>query len=72
MPFPYKFSARGAPQPISGKLEKIILPHDQAILINRMVVGIFIDMQDRPLADIMAACYISGAQHAIAIQREEE
>ena len=62
--FPSKFAPRGSVPPITGNLDSIKLDDEQRQLIDRITVGIFIDMQNKPLADIFAACYISGVNHA--------
>jgi hypothetical protein len=68
--FPRKHSARGASQPITGELARIRLEADQAALVENIVIGLFLDMQDKPLTDILTACYLTGANHAICAQHQ--
>lgn len=63
--FPTKFAPRRSEQPIRGDLSSVIVDDEQRHLINRITVGLFLDLQNKPLADILAACYITGANHAI-------
>ena len=69
--FPSKFAPRGAEKPITGPLESVRLSDDQKHLIDRITVGLFLDMQNKPLADIFAACYISGLNHGMSIATKD-
>ncbi len=64
-PFPSKFAPRGSSQPIRGKLDRIKMTTEQRELIDRIVVGLFIDLQNEPLADILTACYVTGLNHGV-------
>lgn len=69
--FPTKYAPRGKEQPIRGKLDSVKLTDDHRELVCRITMGLFLDMQNRPLADILAACYVSGMHHAIASLTEK-
>jgi len=68
--FPSKFAPRGVEKPITGPLDKVTLTPDQRQLIDRITVGLFLDMQNEPLADIFSACYISGMNHGMSVMKE--
>ena len=69
--FPRKYAQRGAQQPIQGRLSSMKLEQDHKDLIDRITIGLFLDMQNKPLADILAACYMSGVQHAMSVLKEQ-
>ena len=70
--FPRKHAQRGASQPICGKLSEARLPEGSKDLIDRITIGVFLDMQNQPLADILAACYLTGVNHAIESMKDAD
>jgi hypothetical protein len=61
--FPRRSYLKNRAQPITGRLDSIKLTDEQADLVGRIVAGLFLDMQDKPLSDVLAACYITGLNH---------
>lgn len=70
--FPSRYAPRGVAKPITGPLDSIALSDEQHETVERLVIGLFLDMQNQPLARILMACYISGFQHALAATDESD
>jgi len=69
--FPKKYPGRSQKEhPITGDLAKIKIEKEHRELIERIVIGLFLDMQDKPLTEVMLSCYITGANHALMAERE--
>lgn len=69
--FPRRSSVRGAKQPITGPLSSIRMGDEHKELVGRIVAGLFLDMQDEPLSEILIACYVTGMENALSAVKEQ-
>ena len=70
--FPSKYAPKGSIAPITGALDSVRLSEEHLDLIERIAIGLFLDMQNQPLAKILMACYLTGMQHGVAATLQTE
>ena len=72
MGFPKKHAGRsGLPQPITGTLSKVRLSSEQEELSRQICNGLFLDMQDKPLSDVLVACFLTGMSMVIEAHKDD-
>lgn len=60
-------------RPRPYNMDRIILPRELAEFADRMALEIFTDMVNSgaPFAEALAAIYVSGLQHAVAVSQHK-